>query len=444
MYIVNHTEPNNTRIPDEEPLIRCENVGKRFCRDLKKSLWYGVTDSITDLVSGIKATTKPNSTEDPPLRNGEFWANKDICFELKRGDCLALLGRNGAGKTTLLKLLNGLIKPDIGKISINGRVGALIALGAGFSPILTGRENIYVNASVLGMRKSEIDKKLDAIIDFSELESFIDTPIQNYSSGMAVRLGFSIAVHLDPDILLIDEVLAVGDAGFKLKAYNAITKIIERAAVIFVSHSTSQIGKVCNRGILLDQGRILLQSNTIEDVIDGYIGRFKGLKTEVFSTQTSKLLAFNVGETQRPILPNAPVEEREFLVCHGSNATLSFVLGIDPKIRAVHVSLTITNMEAQPVAQISSINSQQEAFENKNDVMTISVKVHDLCLNKGRYAVDLLISETSSAGASRGAILVQYTNLLFLQVSSHGTLYGGAPVQLAAAWSQRSTENQNM
>jgi lipopolysaccharide transport system ATP-binding protein len=246
-----------------------EGVSKKFCRDLKKSLWYGMKDVASELLpfgnqkSGIRdRRSDPSSltsdlrhpTSEPSLRDGEFWANKDISFELRRGECLGLIGRNGAGKTTLLKMLNGLIKPDSGSIEMRGRVGALIALGAGFNPILTGRENIYVNGSILGLSKEEIDSKMEDIIEFAEIREFMDSPVQSYSSGMQVRLGFAVATALDPDILILDEVLAVGDASFRAKCYNRIGKLQKDAAVIFVSHSMHQVSQVCSDILMLHRG----------------------------------------------------------------------------------------------------------------------------------------------------------------------------------------------
>ena len=190
---------------DDEVLVKVEGVSKKFCRDLKRSLWYGMKDISSELF-GIH--------QNGQLRKNEFWAVNDVNFELKRGECLGLIGHNGAGKSTLLKMLNGLIKPDKGTITMQGRIGALIELGAGFNPILTGRENIYNNGAVLGFSKKEIDEKFDAIVDFAEIDEFIDTPVQNYSSGMKVRLGFAVAAQMEPDVLIIDEVLAVGDIGF--------------------------------------------------------------------------------------------------------------------------------------------------------------------------------------------------------------------------------------
>lgn len=231
----------------DDVLIQVEHVSKKFCRSLKRSLWYGVNDMASEVVG--------RNRDGAPLRKDEFWAVNDVSFELRRGECLGLIGHNGAGKTTLLKMLNGLLKPDHGQITMRGRIQALIALGAGFNPILTGRENIYINASVLGLSKREISAKLDEIIDFAGVGEFIDTPVQSYSSGMTVRLGFAVATALDPDVLLLDEVLAVGDAAFRHKCYSRISKMLSRAAVIFVSHSMDYVAQTCNRVVLMHRGQ---------------------------------------------------------------------------------------------------------------------------------------------------------------------------------------------
>lgn len=249
----------------DEVLVRVEGVSKKFCRSLKKSLWYGVQDIAAELhpfrgksekLKSDSASEEFNhSPEKRPLRDGEFWAVNDVSFELRRGECLGLIGHNGAGKTSLLKMLNGLIKPDKGSVEMRGRVGALIALGAGFNPILTGRENIYVNGSILGLSKKEIDAKLDEIIDFAEIGEFIDAPVQSYSSGMAVRLGFAVATATDPDILMLDEVLAVGDAAFRAKCFARIGSLQKKTAIIFVSHSMDQVARLCRLALYLEGGR---------------------------------------------------------------------------------------------------------------------------------------------------------------------------------------------
>lgn len=232
-----------------DTLVKVEGVSKKFCRSLKRSLWYGLLDLGNELVGRSHGGNGE-------IRPDEFWAVKNVSFELKRGECLGLIGRNGAGKTTLLRMLNGLIKPDQGRIMLRGKVGALIALGSGFNPILTGRENIYVNASVLGLTKRETDDKIEEIIDFAEIEQFIDAPVQCYSSGMQVRLGFAVATALQPDILLLDEVLAVGDASFRAKCFSRVGRLLKNASVIFVSHSDAQIRRLCDCAIHMSSGKM--------------------------------------------------------------------------------------------------------------------------------------------------------------------------------------------
>ena len=253
--ISNLPSPSSTRSTGEnEVLVKVEGVSKKFCRSLKKSLWYGVKDMAAEVVGG-----KGNHEA---LRDGEFWAVNDVSFELRRGECLGLIGRNGAGKTTLLKLLNGLIKPDHGRIEMRGRVGALIALGAGFNPILTGRENIYVNGSVLGLTRQEIQGKIAEIIEFAEIGDFIDTPVQSYSSGMLVRLGFAVATAIEPDIVILDEVLAVGDASFRAKCFKRMGSVLRNCAILFVSHDSSQVSRVCTKALLLEHGSTSFHGKT--------------------------------------------------------------------------------------------------------------------------------------------------------------------------------------
>ncbi len=204
-----------------------------------------------------------------------FWALKDLNFEIKKGDRIGIIGHNGAGKSTLLKILSQVTSPSEGKIRINGKIASLLEVGTGFHPELTGRENIYMNGSILGMKKSEIDRKVDSIIEFSEIGEHIDTPVKRYSSGMYVRLAFAVAAHLDSDILIADEVLAVGDAAFQKKALGKMNQLSEGEGrtVLFVSHNMAQVRNLCNKGIVLKDGRIVRQDNDITKSIDWYLGR---------------------------------------------------------------------------------------------------------------------------------------------------------------------------
>lgn len=203
-------------------------------------------------------------------RPQEFWALKDMSFRVTRGETLGIIGPNGAGKSTILKLLSKITAPSSGEIMINGRLSALIEVGSGFHPELTGRENIYLSGSILGMRRREITNKLDSIIDFAGVRQFIDTPVKRYSSGMYVRLGFSIAAHLRSDILLLDEVLAVGDAGFQAKCYDRINDLKENGTtIVFISHDLNAVEFLCDRALLLGCGEIVANGSPC-DVIKRY------------------------------------------------------------------------------------------------------------------------------------------------------------------------------
>lgn len=229
-------------------VVSVENVSKKFCRGIKQGMLYTVQDVARDLIG-----YRPKEVK---LRPTEFWVNKDLNFELKHGDSLGLLGTNGAGKSTLLKMLNGIIEPDKGRIRMRGRIGALIEVGAGFHPMLTGRENIYINGAILGMSKREIDRKFDAIVEFSGLSgAILEAPVKTYSSGMYVRLGFSVAIHCDPEILLVDEVLAVGDGAFRVRCTDWITAYLKGSGtLILVSHYLPSIRESCNKVMLLEKG----------------------------------------------------------------------------------------------------------------------------------------------------------------------------------------------
>ena len=214
-----------------------------------------------------------NSNSDAHNSPDRIWALKDINLEIKQGEILGIIGKNGAGKTTLLKILSRITSPTKGTISIKGRTASLIAVGTGFHPELTGRENIYLNGSILGLRKHEIDQRFDKIVDFSGVERYIDTPVKRYSSGMYVRLGFSVAAHLEPDILIVDEVLAVGDAEFRQKALGKMEEASkeEGRTVLFVSHNMAAIRQLCNKCILLDKGSLKAIGQT-EEIVKNYLG----------------------------------------------------------------------------------------------------------------------------------------------------------------------------
>ena len=362
---------------NKEVLVKVEGLSKKFCIDLKTSLWYGVKDLITKL-KGDK--------HERLLRNKEFWALRDINFELRRGECLGLIGHNGAGKSTLLKILNGLINPDAGKVTIKGRVGALIDLAAGFNPILSGRENVYNNGAVLGFTKQEIDEKLQAIIDFSELDKFIDMPVQNYSSGMKVRLGFAVAVQMEPDVLLVDEVLAVGDLGFALKCFKEIDTILPNTALIFVSHNMPTVSRICNQIILLDKGETVYQDTNVGKGIDAYYNRF-------LSNQKSNVV-FTDGRLELTEADIVGVNKVNgiYNIKWGDTIDLNFRVSVKHLKELPYVSLAIYDKEQRGVAEVFP-KGQHSNVEVSGEEINYSIQIKNVYLSKGVYDISFTISE---------------------------------------------------
>jgi lipopolysaccharide transport system ATP-binding protein len=225
-------------------------------------------DRITSAFSFPRPSKPPDEGE---AAERVFWAVRDVGFEIPEGEVVGVIGRNGAGKSTLLKLISRITEPSEGEIELTGRVGSLLEVGTGFHPELTGRENIYMNGAILGMARAEIIRKFDAIVDFAEVEKFIDTPVKHYSSGMYLRLAFAVAAHLEPEILIVDEVLAVGDNAFQKKCLGKMDEVSKQGrTVLFVSHNMVAVEKLCTRGILMDQGRVVFDGGA-RDTIDAYL-----------------------------------------------------------------------------------------------------------------------------------------------------------------------------
>jgi len=372
-------------IPNNEYLIEVEGVSKKFSRSLKKSLLYGLKDIIVSFFG-----YKQNRSE---LRIDEFWAVKNASFKLRRGECLGLIGHNGAGKSTLLKMLNGLIRPDEGKITMRGKVGALIELGAGFDPILSGRENVYINGQILGFSKNEIDDKYDAIVEFSELSEFMEMPVQNYSSGMKVRLGFAVAAQMEPDILLIDEVLAVGDLGFVLKCLSTIDNLLENTVFIFVSHNIPQVSRLCTELLILDKGKPIYHGNDVSKGFDLYYNKYQIAITNFRKSDFAELLELKISSAQE--LDGIPLINRldDFKV------EIDFKLTSD--ILEPFAGITIYDKEQRPVG----IASMLESIDGSKIIKTsdgynyykIGVTIPRINLSKGIYTITFFLSESLNA-----------------------------------------------
>ncbi|MCC6600190.1 MAG: ABC transporter ATP-binding protein, partial [Crocinitomicaceae bacterium] len=248
-------------------MIKVENLGKSYFLRHRQPVRYVALRDV--IVNSTKNLLKPSSQKKTAFE--EFWALRDVSFEVNAGDRLGIIGRNGAGKSTLLKILSRIVEPTKGRVTIGGKVASLLEVGTGFHPELTGRENIFLNGAILGMRRSEIKNKLDEIVAFAEVEKFLDTPVKRYSSGMYVRLAFAVAAHLEPEILVVDEVLAVGDASFQKKCIGRMQEVAgEGRTVLFVSHNMDSVQRLCNKGMLLNKGNLILDGN-INAVLTKYL-----------------------------------------------------------------------------------------------------------------------------------------------------------------------------
>lgn len=265
-----------------DPMIQVNQLGKKYLlRHQQTQPYIALRDVITNSVKSIaRRVLQPRRSHPAPDRE-EFWALQDVSFEVNQGDRVGIIGRNGAGKSTLLKLLSRITEPTTGQIVLNGRVASLLEVGTGFHPELTGRENIYLNGAILGMSKVEIKRKFDEIVAFAEVEKFLDTPVKHYSSGMYVRLAFAVAAHLEPEILIVDEVLAVGDAIFQKKCLGKMEDVSKSGkTLLFVSHQMGMVSQLCNQAIWLEKGKIIQRGNP-QSVIPLY------LKHGFFSQQNS-------------------------------------------------------------------------------------------------------------------------------------------------------------
>ncbi len=303
----------------------------------------------------------------------DFWALRDISFEINKGEIVGIMGKNGAGKSTLLKILSKITYPTKGKVELYGKVTSLLEVGTGFHPELTGRENIFLNGSILGMDKSEIKSVFDEIVDFSGVENFIDTPVKRYSSGMYVRLAFSVAAHLRSDILLIDEVLSVGDYEFQKRCLGRMSHLSESGrTVLFVSHNMGSILKFCNRSMLLEEGQIIKVGDTRE-IIAYYTGSFHAY--------------------ERGFQPNEPVNHL-FVKTNENGLIVGLEYTLDYQPKHPTISILLKNHQGVPVfgfnPQIAEVNNNKEVYEHQGK---LELTISDVRLITGKYYIDLWFSD---------------------------------------------------
>ncbi|WP_298156726.1 ABC transporter ATP-binding protein [Flavobacterium sp.] len=349
---------------------------------------------------------KVRGKEDPFLKIGEsndrsskgesdyVWALKDINFEVKRGEVLGIIGKNGAGKSTLLKILSKVTAPTTGSVKSRGRIASLLEVGTGFHPELTGRENIFLNGAILGMTKREIASKLDEIIEFSGCQRYVDTPVKRYSSGMTVRLAFAVAAFLEPDILIIDEVLAVGDAEFQKKALGKMQDISrgDGRTVLFVSHNMAAVKSLCTRGIVLENGQKKFEG-TIDEALSSYSDAILADSTEVvFDENTNRTGSKKIQFTSLSIQNQNHIKTQEYSI--GDDLKITFGIRLNNDEAKSEIAVQIKTADELPIYQMLARDSEFQ-INHSQTAETYSVTIRDLRLFPGVYVISLTSGNTT-------------------------------------------------
>lgn len=373
-----------------DTVIRVENLGKKYL--IRHQLPAGQATLKDYLVDSAKALGQRirhlggKSSKNNEASREEFWALKDVSFEVKQGDRLGVIGRNGAGKSTLLKILSQITEPTTGEIRIQGRIASLLEVGTGFHPDLTGRENIFLNGSILGMSKTEIKQKFDEIVAFSEIEKFLDTPVKRYSSGMYVRLAFSVAAHLDPEILIIDEVLAVGDSSFQQKCLTKIDDFSRQdgKVIFFVSHNMQAVRRLCNHVLLLDKGTAIT-NYTVEDAIQKYLSKsyLSNFNIELDSLPRSSGLGVIARLNRIQLLQNTTLS-------YGKPLGLLFTIECFYEVNDLVIGIGFDTLEGNRIMTLDS--------DHNHPPLRLSKGIHDIKfyldrnpLNPGIYSIGVTL-----------------------------------------------------
>lgn len=367
--------------------IEVSHVWKKFRRG-------ELHDSLRDFIPSIIRHFKIGRNREYQLAEQDFWALQDVSFQLKRGEALGIIGPNGAGKSTILKLLSRILRPNKGYIRVNGRLSALIEVAAGFHPDLTGRENIYLNGAILGIKKTEIDHRMDEIIEFSGIEAFIDTPVKRYSSGMGARLGFSVIAHMNPELLLVDEVLSVGDASFRAKCVQCMTNLLRSSdvSVIFISHNLDQVRQLCDRCIVLDKGIIEFMGD-VENAINKYFECLQ-FKDDKYLDKISKNATgaagriIGLGTYDHEGQPSAKIAP----YC---KTTFEIIYELKQKFPSIALTISIQSPNGNIIARCTSANTQHHLPATVG-IHKAYVHIDGLPLHAGEYLIGVRLVDFSS------------------------------------------------
>lgn len=368
----------------EDVVIRAEGLGKKYVigHQAERESYTALRDVIARNVRNLGRTAMDLVRGRPSITGDtleEFWALRDVNFEIRRGEVVGVIGRNGAGKSTLLKVLSRITEPSEGRVEIRGRVASLLEVGTGFHPELTGRENIYLNGAILGMTHAEIRRKFDEIVDFAEVEKFLDTPVKRYSSGMYVRLAFAVAAHLEPEILIVDEVLAVGDAEFQKKCLGKMGEVAGQGrTVLFVSHNMAAVQTLCSRGLLLAKGRISLDS-TAEKTIGQYIENVGERVASAYPRHIQPSLTLNQIRLSTETLAEGNELDVEFEFSASSRGIL------------FECVILVSTLRGDRVAVVDVRESRAMPLEFQDEVFLIVSRIRSLPLVEGTYTIGLAL-----------------------------------------------------
>jgi lipopolysaccharide transport system ATP-binding protein len=416
------------------PILTIENLGKSYRLGARTKPHDSFREAIAGVVSAPFRRLRHLGHDGAPAGDETFWALKDVSFEVGRGEVVGIIGRNGAGKSTLLKILSRITEPTEGCVRLRGRVASLLEVGTGFHPDLTGRENVYLNGSILGMRKAEIDRKFDEIVAFAEIERFLDTPVKRYSSGMYVRLAFAVAAHLEPEILIIDEVLAVGDAPFQKKCLGKMQEVARGGGrtVLLVSHQMQTIQAITKSAILLDRGRILKMGRT-PDVVAAYFGSSRSsYDLDVVNQNGSSEARFRSIEISTESDPN-PVE-----IVSGESMNVRIRIEVHSDLKLANLSMAIRNSDG--VNLFSHCWSDNHGFlprigPGNHELM---LEIPTRYLRPGSYWLFLCLARNETEvvaevpGVELPIVVAQPDSNPFLETRRWGVMY------IPCLWSKRS------
>ncbi len=384
------------------PAIRIANLGKEFPFDRVKNSYPTFRAAVGD---GVNRVLRRKRRPRDPRR---FWALRDVSFDVQEGEVVGIIGNNGAGKSTLLKILSRITAPTTGSIEARGRVGALLEVGTGFHAELTGRENVYLNGAILGMKKAEIDRKFDEIVAFSELEQFLDTPVKHYSSGMQVRLAFAVAAHLEPEILIIDEVLAVGDAAFQKKCLGKMQTVSRQGrTVLFVSHNLGAVRSLCSRGIILQHG-VVTADAPVAKAVATYLATLEAASSYDVLERTDRQ---GKGDARITRIDVSSADDAPGTLTTGRPAR--FVIHVSAVVAGMSCSIDVFDPLGQ---QITYFNSALSGVAGDSDGPTFVCDVEELLLVPNRYRIDVALT-------GNGELQDKLEGALFVDVE-HGAIRG--------------------